>query len=1160
MFFIDFLSFKNWASVAKTCAAFAAIVIAVPAWAATLDAASALRRTSADASAGVYSVSGPLAFERNEGQSATGADFITRGRGYTLLLQATQATFLLAPDNTSSRREDATALTIKIDGANAAAAKSVGFALPQKVNYIRGNDQTKWLQNIGVYSSIEFHNVYNGVDLSYHGSQNGPEFDFILAPGANSKDIKLRVDGAEKISIDSAGAVALNISKEKTVYLKAPRVYQLARDGKHFIRGKYVFADGVICFDIGDYDRSKALVIDPEISYSTVLGGQGGSAGRGVAIDGDHNIYVTGETNSVDFPVASAAQTARRGGTDAYVIKLSADGSRILYSTYIGGSGDDVGYAIAVDAKGQAFITGDTESRDFPLVHPVQSEFRGWVDVFVAKLSADGSKLIYSTFVGGEHGQRGQGVAIDAAGAAVVVGYTHSGDFPTKKALQPKFGGGNADAFVFKLTPDGSDFVYSTYLGGGNDRPDIATGVAVDSHGDAYVTGFTNSPDFPTVKPLQGFRGPTDAFITKISADGQSLIYSTHLGGGADDQAMAIAVDSSGSAYVTGHTESPDFPVTANAYRGKCVTVPSNARIGEICSGGDAFLSKLSPDGSRLVYSTFLNGSKFEVGRGVAVDSAGAAYVVGIVGSADFPQVDPVQKRYGGGEFDAFVAKFNPAGSELVYSSFIGGGGVDLGLAIAVDDHSDAYITGSTGSLDFPSRHPLKRGRARQSADTNGVFVTKISSGRNKTGEASAKPVTPVVSTLTGRIVATGVVDIRAIAAVGAFHAGGPIHDWPEFQPFAAAGGILDAERILVASGDNLGYAPGGKPESRAGAVLSIDPRGAAPARVPRAFASGADAQASADNGRVKLFTVNSEAFLNRHCNPGAVTADLPSVASPTAISINNAFGRIWVTNMPAGVSGPGLESVLDANGKPLCKAPSKIAGGVFAGEATNRSPQLAPGSLASATVGTAFLGRAPDDSGRAVFAALGADGAVTQIHVEKGVDGLAPAGTIPRLAAGADLRHIGLAFAWTPNAILYVANPHEDSIVALALKGENKAFKVERKWTLAPKELNEPVDVAPATPEIVSADASSGTTLSGGSDLYVLNRGDGSIVRLTDSGRVVAIRRIALPGSGVIRGDRLRAIAVSPDADTIFIAVDGPIGGDKSGAVIAVPAFNAAL
>jgi hypothetical protein len=454
--------------------------------------------------------------------------------------------------------------------------------------------------------------------------------------------------------------------------------------------------------------------------YSKAFGASGNQSAYAVTVDREGNVYIAGATDSADFALVKPLQPRFGGGTDAFVMKLSSDG-RVLFSTYLGGSDADVAYGIAVDNNGDIYVTGDTTSTDFPVVNAIQPKNAGDVDIFVAKLNSDGSKLIYSTYIGGSNGERGNAIAVDPAGYAYVAGYTNSTNFPTVSPLQSQFAGGNADAFVLKVSPSGDKLIYSTYLGGGNDRPDIATAIAVDSAGDAYITGFTNSRDFPTLNPLQPFRGPTDVFLSKINAAGSALIYSTHLGGSADDEAMAIAVDTSGNAYVTGHTESVDFPTNPGAIKTTCLSVEAHLQIGNICSGGDAFVSKISADGSKLVYSTYLNGIDFEVGRGIAIDPSGGAYVVGFTGSHDFPTVSPVQK-FGGGAFDAFLTKLNADGSNLTYSTTLGGSDDDGAYAVAVASPGTAYVVGYTESADFP----LRPRASRNSSGSRRLFAAKI--------------------------------------------------------------------------------------------------------------------------------------------------------------------------------------------------------------------------------------------------------------------------------------------------------------------------------------------------------------------------------------------------------------------------------------------------
>jgi hypothetical protein len=681
-----------------------------------------------------------LAFEVNEGQIDAQVDFLARGRGYSLLLTATEAAVWLVeprseriapvtadPSPPTHAGQKSAALLMRLVDANPRPAKSALEELPGKVNYFLGNDSAKWRRNIATYAKVKYDSVYPGVDLVYYGDQRQLEYDFIVAPGGDPKAIKLDFDGADELIVDSQGDLLLRSADATVLQLQKPFAYQDADDGRREIAAAYAFDGRRVSFRIDDYDIGRPLVIDPVLVYSTRLGGTDGDAGYAIALGAAGDAYVTGETSSTDFPKANPFQRALRGATDVFVAKLSADGSHLLYSTYLGGSDADVGYGIAVDLAGSAYITGDTRSVDFPLAAPWQSKLGGAADVFVAKLSIDGSRLLYSTYFGGSGGERGLGIAVDTAGNAYVTGYTNSTDLPVANAFQGTFAGGNADAFVLKLNPAGSAPIFATYLGGGNDRPDIGTAITADAAGHAYVTGFTNSVEFPTVHPLQPFRGPTDAFVTKFNPGGSALIYSTHLGGTADDEAMGIAVDAAGSVYVTGHTESVNFPTTAGAFRTGCVAVPVNIPIGNICSGGDAFVSKLSPDGSALVYSSYLSGSGFEVGRSIAVDAAGSAHVTGLTNSLDFPTTNPVQDTFGGGVYDAFMVKVNPGGSALTYSTYLGGGGEDGGYGIAVDAAGDAWVAGYTTSSDFPIRRPLRNSFPRSPRGERDSFVAKIS-------------------------------------------------------------------------------------------------------------------------------------------------------------------------------------------------------------------------------------------------------------------------------------------------------------------------------------------------------------------------------------------------------------------------------------------------
>lgn len=686
----------------------------------------------------------PLYFEANKGQSTQSVDFLSRGGGHTLSLSATEIGLEIdVPQADQRTRRDAASLLssrasclrhragrselmrMALVGANSSAQTFGLDQLPGKVNYFLGNDSSKWLSNINTYAKVQYKDVYPGVDLIYYGNQGELEYDLIVAPQIDPKIISLRFDGAQKMEVDSDGNLILQVDGVSVFQMEKPLVYQNSGDDRKEITSSYLIENNQVTFQVGNYDTSRPLVIDPVLVYSTLVGGSGDDAGYAIAVNGAGNAYVTGDTNSTNFPRVGPLRVSKRS-TDIFITRLSSDGAKILSSTYLGGSDADVAYGIAVDPSGNIYVTGDTSSKDFPLANALQSKIGGpdSPDIFVTKLSADGSRLVYSTYVGGTNGDRGNGIAVDASGNAYIAGFTNSTDFPTSHPFQPRFAGGNADAVILKLNPGGSALIYSTYYGGGNDRPDIATAVATDSVGNAYVTGFTNAADFPTIKPIQQFAGPTDVFIAKLGPTG-SPIYSTPLGGNADDEGMGIAVDSSGNVYITGETESIQFPTTAGALSRSCVVVSTRGPMRQICQGGEGFVTKLKADGSSLVYSTYLNGVGFETGRSIAVDASGSAYVTGFTGSSDFTTVNPLQSTFGGGKYDAFVLKLNPSGSALEFSTFLGGRGDEGGYGIAVDRAANAYVLGYTDSPNFPTKGLMRRHTPVNSRD---VFITRIAS------------------------------------------------------------------------------------------------------------------------------------------------------------------------------------------------------------------------------------------------------------------------------------------------------------------------------------------------------------------------------------------------------------------------------------------------
>jgi len=670
----------------------------------------------------------PLAFEANQGQTDSQVKFLSRGAGYGLFLTPTEAVLTLKPSALSNQHSakqmpGSAVLRMKLLNANPKTIVSGQDELPGKSNYFIGNDPKKWHTDVPQYAKVRYAKVYPGVDLVYYGNQRELEYDFVLQPGAKPEAIRLGIEGASKLRLERGDLVLTSAAGE--VRLRSPRIYQEVNGVRQEVRGGYVVTGKKeVGFRVSSYDRNRALVIDPSLAYSTYFGGSGDDGVRAVAVDTAGNAYVTGSTSSPDFPIVGALQNTYRGNVDAYVSKLNADGSELLYSTYLGGSGGDGALSIAVDATG-IYLTGDTDSWDFPTRNPIQPTNHGSKDAFVTKINAAGNDLVYSTYLGGSDWESGWGIAVDALGNAHVRGDTRSNDFPVFRAIQPTRHGYVFSCYVAELNADGSALLYSTYWGGNAGEGGV--GIGVDAEGNTYVGGYTFSTDFPTVNPIQDhLAGEQDTFLSKFSADGQTVIYSTYLGGTGDERSEGFTVDSWGNAYTVGYTTSTDFPI-ANAIQ------PTNH------GGYDAFVAKVNAAGNALIYSTYLGGSGDDQATGVAVDSAGNAYVSGFESSTDFPVVDPIQAANHGGR-DAFVAKIASDGSQLLYSTYLGGS-ADEGswrdVNVAVDSAGSAYVAGITWSVDFPIT-PL----AFQQSLKGGMeaFVAKIVGGEPTTTGLTSSP------------------------------------------------------------------------------------------------------------------------------------------------------------------------------------------------------------------------------------------------------------------------------------------------------------------------------------------------------------------------------------------------------------------------------------
>jgi hypothetical protein len=638
----------------------------------------------------------PLQFEANRGQTHKDVRFFSRGPGYSLYLTAGEAVLVLSKPAADAER---VALRISLVGAARRPAVSGADELPGTANYFIGSDPAKWRANVPTYAKVQYREVYPGIDLVYYGNQRQLEYDFVVAPGADPNKIVLAFKGADKLEIDAQGELVLHASGGDIRQHK-PVIYQDIDGVRHEIAGGYVRkgADRV-GFHVAAYDARQPLVIDPVVlSYSTYLGGNSGDSGAAIAVDASGNAYVTGNTSSTDFPTTAGAFQVSFGGNingDAFVTKLNPAGTALVYSTYLGGIDLDQGSGIAVDADGNAYVTGYTRSNNFPITAGAfQTTFAdpaGSGNVFVTKINPTGTALVYSTYLGGSSDElfsaAGNGIALDSSGSAYVTGSTRSADFPiTAGAFQSVHSGAFDNPFVTKLDPTGSTLIYSTFLGEG-----LGRAIAVDVNGSAYITGTIQGP-FPTTSgAVQRTSG--GAFVTKLDPTGTSLIYSTLLGGGRDG-GEAIAVDAQGNAYVTGFTYSANFPTTPGAFQptfGDALDPPN--RFGP---DPDAFVTKLNPAGSAFVYSTYLGGNGSEFGRGIVVDGDGSAYVTGGTTSMNFP-ITPGAFQTTPGGTAGFVTKLDPSGMALVYSSYFGG------VGIAVDAAGNAYLTGSTGSTNFPT-------------------------------------------------------------------------------------------------------------------------------------------------------------------------------------------------------------------------------------------------------------------------------------------------------------------------------------------------------------------------------------------------------------------------------------------------------------------------
>ncbi len=679
----------EWRTISVRLRPFSQLLLVVVTVAAFLPGCSAAAiRAPRAAPAGAWQAL-PLVFEANRGQADPEVKYLARMAAYSLYLADSEMLLALP--------QAGRVIRLRFLGASPAARAEGVDPLPGRSHYFLGQHPGGWLTSIPHFGRVRQHSLYPGVEAVYYGNPRQMEFDLVLAAGVSPGLIRLGVEGASDVRLDQEGNVILTAGGHEVRLLK-PRAYQEAGGRRKPVVGRYVLrGQRQVGFEITAYDRGRPLVIDPALNYSTYLGAASDEVAYAVAVDGAGNAFLAGYTASTGFPVTSGAyRTAHQGGVyDAFVAKLNSTGTAFEYVTYLGGSGDDIAYGIALDSSGNAYVTGSTTSTNFPVTPGAYRGFYGGglSDAFVTKLNPSGMALLYSTFLGGSGEDVAYGISLDGLTNATLTGATASADFPvTAGAYRTAYGGGLSDAFVTRLNASGTALVFSTFLGGSLD--DVGYGVAVDAMGNSYVTGYTQSANFPvTAGAVQGTKsGGYDAFVTALNSSATAAVYSTFLGGASEDYGVGIAVSSGGTAYVVGYTASANFPVT------------SGAAQGTKASGYDAFVTKLSPSGTApLSYSTFLGGNGDDYGLALAVDAAGNAYVTGDSASTDFPiTADAIQTALTG-MHNAFLTKLNPTGTSRLYSSLVGGSGFETGYGVAVDAAGRAYVTGYSVSADFPT-------------------------------------------------------------------------------------------------------------------------------------------------------------------------------------------------------------------------------------------------------------------------------------------------------------------------------------------------------------------------------------------------------------------------------------------------------------------------
>lgn len=694
----------------------------------------------------------PLTFVPNAGQHAEHVRYAGR---------TGNAMFAFAADGVTMglrRGAQATDVRLGFPGADPDVSIVGRDITAGRVNVLHGSDPRGWQTDLPTYRTVVYQDLWPGIDLAFRDAGGALKYEFVVRPGASAANIALAYDGADAVTLGDDGALTIDTALG-ALRDEAPHSYQQVGVRRVKVDSRFVVDGATVRFALGHHDPTLPLVVDPGIAYATLVGGAADDTAATIAVDAAGHAYIAGRARSGNFPTTpGAAQPASAGGySDAYVTKLSPDGRSLVWSTYLGGALSDAAFGLAIDALGNVYVAGSTESVNFPVTAGAyDTQHNGKSDVFVAKLRSDGSTLVYSTYLGASEDDVAYDVAVGAAGDAYVTGYTWQnefvafpttpGAFDTRPVRSPSTGI-HSEAFVTRLDPSGSGLMYSTYLGGISG--DTARAIEVDATGAAYVTGLTGG-DFPTTAGAfdTSYGGPQDGFVTKVAPSGTALVWSTYLGGSSSDSSIGLDVDPEGNVYVTGQTSSADFPTTPGVWDRSYDGSP-----------GDAFVTKLDPSGASLRWSTYLGGGNGDYGQAIVVDAAGRAHTTGYTRSTTFPTpnstIPAIDPTFNGGLWDAFVTRFSADGSTLEHATYLGGGGNETGFGIALAPDGQVLVAGDSSSADFPTTAGAYQAGLAGGSD---AFVARL--------DLEPEPVEPAAVVLTPDVADRTAGDEHCVVAV----------------------------------------------------------------------------------------------------------------------------------------------------------------------------------------------------------------------------------------------------------------------------------------------------------------------------------------------------------------------------------------------------------